>query len=152
MWELVLCSNQRVKVGLWYFKEVHIFSIQIWQIHVTALALTPAIPAEHLQLLCGSQGCQAGAQPPCPPGLGTPSLARCMNQICFDTCSQKSSRPESSWVWKNWLHQNHCSQKEIKPWLQSQSENQNNPPKASVYMCADVINIAKHICLSPPSQ
>lgn len=28
----------------------------------------------------------------------------------------------------------------------------NKPKKASIYMCVDVINIAKHICLFPPSQ
>lgn len=32
------------------------------------------------------------------------------------------------------------------------NKNQNKPKKASNYMCVDVINIAKHICLFPPSQ
>lgn len=29
-----------------YFKQVHIFSIQIWQTHVTAIDLILAIPAK----------------------------------------------------------------------------------------------------------
>lgn len=92
---------------------------------------------------------RARAQPPVPTRAGHlwHGQVDFLNQICFDTCSQKSSRPESSWVWKNWLHQKHCSQKEIKPWLQSQSKTKTTPPKASVYTCVDVINIAKHICL-----
>lgn len=160
MWELLLCSSQRVKVELCsilskFTHSLYKFGKFMSQPQISFLQFLQNISSSSVgsrEKPWAARSARARAQPPVPTRAGHPQPGQVdfLNQICFDTCSQKSSRPWSSWVWKNWLHQKHCSQKEIKPWLQSQSKNQNNPPKASVYMCVDVINIAKHICLSPP--
>lgn len=107
--------------------------------------------------LRGAQRGPGQAQPPVPTRAGhlQPAQVDFLTQICFDTCSQKSLEAREQLSMEKLIASETLQPKGNQTVTPKPIKNQNNPPpqKASVYMCVDVINIAKHICLPPlPSQ